>query len=172
MIWLLPGALLLSLVCSSLTPGQAQAQDEAGNQLVQAKALMRGAVASQPQARALFKVAAQQGSGPAAYYLGLMHKNGLGGPLDTASAISWLALAAQRGVAPAMFILANLLQTIDEMQARHWLDAACAQEYPEALMQKAIVTKDGTMGYERSEAQSALLFRMAEHAMGHRGQEP
>lgn len=172
MIRLLPGALLLSLACCSLAPGLAQAQNVASNQLAQAKELMRGAAATQPQARVLFEAAAQQGSGPAAYYLGLMHKNGLGGVQDMAAAKSWLALAAGRGVAPAMFILANMLQAGDEAQARHWLDVACAQEYPEALMQKAIATRDGAMGYARSEAQSALLFRMAEHAMGHRGQEP
>ena len=137
-----------------------------------AKVLMRADEASQPQARTLFEQAAGQGSGPAAYYLGLMFKNGMGGPQDSAAALRWLELAAQRGVAPAMFIVANMLLESDEARARYWLDAACEQEHPEALMQKAIATKEGAMGYARSDAQSTLLIRMAEHAMGHRGQEP
>ncbi|MBW3512277.1 tetratricopeptide repeat protein [Janthinobacterium sp. NKUCC06_STL] len=137
-----------------------------------AKVLMRADEASQPQARTLFEQAAGQGSGPAAYYLGLMFKNGMGGPQDSAAALRWLELAAQRGVAPAMFIVANMLLESDEARARYWLDAACEREHPEALMQKAIATKEGAMGYARSDAQSTLLIRMAEHAMGHRGQEP
>ena len=91
----------------------------------QAKVLMRAGTASQPQARALFEQAAGQGSGPAAYYLGLMLKNGMGGPQDSAAALRQLELAARRGVAPAMFIVANLLVDTDEARARFWLDAAC-----------------------------------------------
>ncbi len=149
----------------------ADALDTAG-QVEKAKVLMRSGDTGAVPARRLFETAAEQGSGPAAYYMGLMIKNGMGGARDNAAALRWLELAAHRQVAPAMFIAANLLQDSDAEQARYWLDAACAQEYPEALMQKAIATKEGAMGYARSEEQSALLFRMAEHAMGHRQPEP
>ncbi|WP_219115972.1 tetratricopeptide repeat protein [Janthinobacterium sp. UMAB-56] len=138
----------------------------------QAKTLMRAGVASQPQARALFEQAAGQGSGPAAYYLGLMHKNGMGGPQDSAAALRWLELAAQRGVAPAMFIVANLLLESDEEKARFWLDAACDAQYPEALQQKSIALGEGTMGYAHNEEQASLYLKMATHAMGHRPPEP
>ena len=137
-----------------------------------AKVLMRAGEASQPQARALFEQAAGQGSGPAAYYLGLMHKNGMGGPQDGAAALRWLELAAQRGVAPAMFIVANMLLDIDEARARYWLDAACDLEYPEALQQKSVALAEGQMGYAHSEEQSLLYLKMATHAMGHRAGEP
>jgi TPR repeat protein len=137
-----------------------------------AKVLMRAGEASQPQARALFEQAAGQGSGPAAYYLGLMLKNGMGGPQDSAAALRWLELAAQRGVAPAMFILANMLTTTNEAQARHWLDTACDLGYPEALQQKSVALGEGRMGYAHSEEQSFLYLKMATHAMGHRAEEP
>jgi TPR repeat protein len=137
-----------------------------------AKVLMRAGVATQPQARALFEQAAGQGSGPAAYYLGLMLKNGMGGPQDGAAALRWLELAAQRGVAPAMFIVANLLLDTDEARARFWLDAACDLDYPEALQQKSVALAEGQMGYAHSEEQSFLYLKMATHAMGHRAAEP
>ncbi|STR27695.1 Sel1 repeat [Janthinobacterium lividum] len=138
----------------------------------QAKVLMRAGEASQPQARALFEQAAGQGSGPAAYYLGLMHKNGMGGPQDGAAALRWLEQAAQRGVAPAMFIVANMLLDSDEARARYWLDAACDLEYPEALQQKSVALAEGQMGYAHNEEQSFLYLKMATHAMGHRAGEP
>ena len=137
-----------------------------------AKVLMRAGDATQPQARALFEQAAGQGSGPAAYYLGLMHKNGMGGPQDSAAALRWLELAAQRGVAPAMFIVANMLLDSDEARARYWLDAACDLEYPEALQQKSVALAEGQMGYAHNEEQSFLYLKMATHAMGHRPPEP
>ena len=138
----------------------------------EAKVLMRAGEASQPQARALFEQAAGQGSGPAAYYLGLMLKNGMGGPQDSAAALRQLELAARRGVAPAMFIVANLLLATDAAQARYWLDAACDADYPEALLQKSVALSEGRMGYAHHEAQAALFLKMAEHAMGHRQPEP
>ncbi|MBE3025850.1 tetratricopeptide repeat protein [Janthinobacterium sp. GW458P] len=138
----------------------------------QAKVLMRAGAATQPQARILFEREAGQGSGAAAYYLGLMHKNGMGGPQDGAAALRWLELAAQRGVAPAMFIVANMLADTDEARARRWLDAACDLAYPEALQQKSVALAEGRMGYAHNEAQSFLYLKMATHAMGHRPPEP
>ena len=138
----------------------------------QAKLLMRAGPASQPQARALFEQAAEQGSGPAAYYLGLMLKNGMGGQQDGVAALRWLELAGQRGVAPAMFIVANMLLDTDDARARFWLDAACDLEYPEALQQKSVALAEGRMGYAHNEAQANLYLKMATHAMGHRAGEP
>jgi TPR repeat protein len=137
-----------------------------------AKVLMRAGEASRPQARILFEQAAGQGSGPAAYYLGLMFKNGMGGPQDGAAAQRWLELAAQRGVAPAMFVLANMLLDSDEARARFWLDAACDLGYPEALQQKSVALSEGQMGYAHNEEQGSLYLKMAAHAMGHRAGEP
>ncbi|OBV38207.1 hypothetical protein [Janthinobacterium psychrotolerans] len=154
-----------------ITAPGADALDAAG-QVDQAKVLMRSGEAGGPQARQLFEQAAGQGSGAAAYYLGLMFKNGIGGVQDSATALRWLELAGERQVAPAMFIAANMLAGRDAARARRWLDAACALEYPEALLQKAIALQEGTMAYAKDLKQSALYFRMAEHAMGHRQPEP
>ncbi|WP_215404617.1 SEL1-like repeat protein [Janthinobacterium sp. JC611] len=158
----------LLLAAALASPVAAAAPDATAR----AKVLMRAGEATQPQARALFEQAAAQGGGPAAYYLGLMHKNGMGGPQDGAAALRWLELAAQRGVAPAMFIVANLLLETDPEQARHWLDAACDLEYPEALQQKSVALGEGRMGYAHSEEQANLYLKMATHAMGHRPPEP
>ncbi|SDA74614.1 MULTISPECIES: tetratricopeptide repeat protein [unclassified Janthinobacterium] len=159
--WLLAAALA--------TPGAAS---PAPDLTARAKVLMRAGPASQPQARALFEQAAEQGSGPAAYYLGLMLKNGMGGQQDGVAALRWLELAAQRGVAPAMFIVANMLLDTDDARARFWLDAACDLEYPEALQQKSVALAEGRMGYAHNEAQANLYLKMATHAMGHRAGEP
>ena len=159
--WLLAAALA--------TPGAAS---PAPDLTARAKVLMRAGPASQPPARALFEQAAEQGSGPAAYYLGLMLKNGLGGQQDGVAALRWLELAAQRGVAPAMFIVANMLLDMDDARARFWLDAACDLEYPEALQQKSVALAEGRMGYAHNEAQANLYLKMATHAMGHRAGEP
>lgn len=150
----------------------AQAQEGVSETVAQAKVLMRSGHAAAPQARLLFEQAAGQGSGAAAYYLGLMLKNGMGGETDNVAALRWLELAARRQVAPAMFIAANMLASRDAARARYWLDAACALDYPEALMQKAIALQEGALGYAPDPQQSALYFRMAEHAMGHRQPEP
>ena len=161
---MLANLLLAAALASPVVP--------ASDVTAQAKALMRAGEASQPQARALFAQAAGQGSGPAAYYLGLMLKNGMGGPQDSAAALRWLELAAQRGVAPAMFIVANLLQDSDEEKARYWIDAACDLGYPEALQQKSVALSEGKMGYAHNEEQGNLYLKMATHAMGHRPPEP
>ncbi|WP_071323234.1 sel1 repeat family protein [Janthinobacterium sp. 1_2014MBL_MicDiv] len=165
--WLLAAAL-----ASPLASPLAQAGADPAAQVVQAKALMRAGAASQPAARALFRQAAGQGSGAAAYYLGLMLKNGMGGAQDSGAALHWLQLAAQRQVAPAMFIVANMLLDSDEDKARFWLDAACELEYPEALQQKSVAVGEGRMGYAHSEELANLYLKMATHAMGHRAAEP
>ena len=160
------------LLAAALASPLAQAGADPAAQVAQAKALLRDGPASQPQARLLFAQAAGQGSGPAAYYLGLMLKNGMGGAQDDAAALRSLEQAARRGVAPAMFILANMLLETDAQQARFWLDAACDAEYPEALQQKSVALAEGRMGYAHSEEQANLYLKMATHAMGHRAAEP
>lgn len=173
--WLLAAALaspLASTLASPLASPPAQAGADPAAQLPQAKVLMRAGPASQPAARALFAQAAGQGSGAAAYYLGLMQKNGMGGPQDLPAAMRSLEQAARQQVAPAMFILANMLLETDQQRARFWLDAACDAEYPEALQQKSVALAEGRMGYAHSEEQANLYLKMATHAMGHRSAEP
>lgn len=131
------------------------------------------------QALIEFNAAAKQGkdSAAAAYYLGLMHKNGMGVARDSAVAARHFETAAQGGIAAAMFVLANMLLAGDGLArdddaARRWNERAADLDYPEAVMQKAIGLSDGSMGYQRDAGQAEQQMKEARHALGHRPQEP
>ena len=101
----------------------------------------------------------------AAFKRGLMYRNVAH---DSAAAVHWLTVAAQRGEPAAMFILSNMLNagegaTRDEKAARAWLEAAAGLEYPEALQQLALSEPDP----ERA----AQLMKEAAHALKHRSHE-
>lgn len=130
-----------------------------------------------PKAFALFDAAAEQGDAAAAYYLGLMYKNGQATAPDSKAAARCFELAADRGIAPAMFLLANQYLSgegvpRDEGAARRWIERAAEQNYPEALMAMAMGLRDGSMGFERNPLLSEQQMRLAAHAMQHRPQEP
>lgn len=81
--------------------------------------------------------------------------------------------AARQGHAPAMFVLSSILMAGDgvprnEVLARHWLEQAVEEDYPEALQQLALHLQDGTGGYARDEQRAAQLMRRMEHALKHR----
>jgi len=116
---------------------------------------------------------AQVGAAPAeappdarsAYPLALKVRNGEGVPADPVRARLLLTQAAQGGVAPAMFVLSNMLAAgeggpLDANEARRWLEMAGELGYPEALQQLAMTEPDP----RRAE----LLMRQAAHAMMHR----
>jgi len=99
------------------------------------------------------------------YQLALKVRNGDGMASDPARARVLLTQAAQGGVAPAMFVLSNMLAAgeggpLDANEARRWLEMAGELEYPEALQQLAMTEPDP----RRAE----LLMRQAAHAMMHR----
>ena len=103
-------------------------------------------------------------------------RNGIGVAVDTVRAFELIHAAAQGSHAAAMFTLSNMLMEGEGTarnlpEARRWLEAAAALDYPEALQQLAMHLKDGTMGYERDEARAAQLMREAEHAIAHRARE-
>lgn len=124
-----------------------------------------------------FDSAARRGSASAAYYLGLMYKNGQAVPRDSAAAARQFAVAANGGLPQAMFLLANMLLAgdgveRDELAARSWLDRADDMEYPEAAMAKAIGLRTGSMGYARDDVLAEQQMKVAEHAMRHRPAQP
>lgn len=130
-----------------------------------------------PQALIEFNTAAGQGSPAAAYYLGLMHKNGLGVARDSVVAARHFETAAQGGIAAAMFVLANMLLAgdgvaVDEDAARRWNDRAADMDYPEAVMQRALGLANGSMGYLRDDAEAQQQMKAAAHAMTHRPEAP
>lgn len=148
--------------------------------LDQAKRYLRGTPATPvnwPKALALFGGAAKSGDPAAAYYLGLMYRNGMGVARDSRTAARWLEFAANRQVPAAMFVLANLLLVgegvaRDELAARRWIEKAADLEYPEAVMAMALGLRDGSMGFERNEALAEVQMREAAHALRHRRTEP
>ncbi|MBJ7313772.1 tetratricopeptide repeat protein [Rugamonas sp. CCM 8940] len=144
------------------------------------KQYLRGSAstpANWPKALALFGGAAKSGDPAAAYYLGLMYRNGMGVARDSRAAARWLEFAAKRQVPAAMFVLANMLLSgegvaRDELAARRWIEKAADLEYAEAVMAMALGLRDGSMGFERNEALAEVQMREAAHALRHRRPEP
>jgi len=148
--------------------------------LADAKLALHGAPgmpAHPAQAFALFNAAARGGDPAAAYYLALMYKNGSGTAVDKPVAARWMAVAANAGLPQAMFLRANMLLAgegvpRDDAAARRWLEKANELDYPEAALAIAIGLGNGTMGYQRDDAEAAQQMKMAMHAMSHRPEEP
>ncbi|WP_256080912.1 tetratricopeptide repeat protein [Massilia sp. YIM B04103] len=148
--------------------------------LNEARELLRGPAASPagwPRAFSLLKIAAEDGNAAAAYYLGLMYRNGMGVARDSNLAAHWLCKAAQGRVAPAMFLYANMLlngegAARDEVTARRWIEQAAALEHPGAMLQMALALREGSMGFERDEAQYEIYMKEAAHALRHQMPEP
>ncbi|MGZ8288438.1 MAG: tetratricopeptide repeat protein [Telluria sp.] len=165
---MLKGVLLAALVlCAS-----AQAAD-----LDAAKLAFRGGESTWPKAYAEFTEAARAGDGAASYYVGLMRRNGMGTPRDSAGAGASMRAAAHAGIPQAMFILSNLLYAgegvrTDEREARRWLEKAAEADYPPALQQMAMALRDGSHGYERDGQRAGQLIKEMAHAMKHQPREP
>lgn len=99
------------------------------------------------------------------YRLALKVRSGDGIASDPVRARVLLTQAAEGGLAPAMFVLSNMLAAgeggpVDANEARRWLEMAGELEYPEALQQLAMSEPDPR--------KAELLMRQAAHAMMHR----
>jgi TPR repeat protein len=167
---------LLGLVLVT-SAASAAGSDTAAGITARGKLALRAGPEQWPQALALFDSAQRQGDPAAAYYLGLMLKNGEGGLRDSAAAARHLAFAAEHNVAAAMFVLANMLAAgegvaRDMQAARGWIERADALDYPEAALAKAIGLRDGSMGFTPDAAQAEQQMKVAAHAMQHRPPEP
>jgi TPR repeat protein len=133
-----------------------------------------GVAVNLPKAFSLFSGAAKAGDPLAAYYLGLMYKNGMAVARDARAAARWLQFAADRQMPAAMFALAKLYLSgdgvkRDEQAARHLIEKAADLEYPDAVMAMAIGLRDGSMGFDRNEALSETQMRFANRALAQRG---
>ena len=129
--------------------------------------------ANLPKAFQLFSGAAKAGDPMAAYYLGMMYKNGMAVARDAKAAAQWLQFAAGRQMPAAMFALANLYLSgdgvkRDEQAARRLIEKAADLEYPEAVMAMAIGLRDGSMGFDRNEALAETQMRFANRALAKR----
>jgi TPR repeat protein len=140
--------------------------------LAAARLAMAGPPAGWPRALAELTSAARDGDAAAAYWAGLMVRNGKGTAPDSAAAIGWLDQAARGGVPEAMFVLANMRIAGEGGAAvaaagRHWLERAGALGHPGALQQLAQMAHDEGDG-ERAEG----LLKEAAHAMKHSSATP
>ena len=95
-----------------------------------------------------FNLAYQQHDPTAAYYLGLMYKNGYGTQIQSTQAVKYFEFAAKNNIPSAMFMLANAYQfgdgsNVDLKQAVHWYKAAADLELPEAIQELAHIYQYG-----------------------------
>lgn len=142
----------------------------------QARLYLRGSAevaVNLPKAFALFSTAAKAGDAQAAYYLGMMYRNGMGVKADAKAAAHWLSFSARHQMPAAMFALAHLYLRgegvkRDELVARRWIEKAADLEYPDAVMAMAIGLRDGSMGFERNEALYETQMRFAQRALERR----
>ncbi|QBE66621.1 tetratricopeptide repeat protein [Pseudoduganella lutea] len=135
--------------------------------LAAARAALAGPPSAWAPALATFQGAARAGDAGAAYWAGLMARNGKGTAPDSAAALGWLTQAAQGGVPDAMFVLANMLiagegGAADPVGGHAWLERAAAREHPGALQQLAQMSHEAGDG-ERASA----LLKTSAHALKH-----
>ncbi|WP_338761404.1 sel1 repeat family protein [Massilia sp. METH4] len=133
-----------------------------------ARQAMAGPPAGWPQALADFTTAARNGDAAAAYWAGVMVRNGKGAAPDSAAAIGWLEQAARGGVPEAMFVLANMRLAgeggdADPAAARAWLEHAAGLGHPGALQQLAQMSYD-----EGADQRANALLKESAHALKHK----
>lgn len=95
-----------------------------------------------------FEQAQLQHDPVAAYYLGLIYKNGYGTKIQHKQAVHYFQLAAQHQIPSAMYMLANAYQfgdgvNVDLRQALFWYKAAADLELPEAIQELAQIYRYG-----------------------------
>jgi uncharacterized protein len=145
--------------------------------LLLGKAWLLGAPGLTPdatKARAWFARVNLQTHPQAAYYLGLIDKNGYGDgtAVNLARAAAQFKFAAERNVAEAMYQLANAHRhgdgvDADEREAMRWYLRAAAFEHPQALQELAQAFARGDTLLPQSELQADNMRRAVEHALRH-----
>lgn len=129
------------------------------------------------KALSYFQPAAEDGHAAAAYYLGIMYKNGYGVETDAGQAAHWFKMAADQQLPSAMFMLANAYRAgegvaQDNQTALKLYESAAEMELPEAIQALAIAYHNGELGLQPDAA--AYQHQMLEiaHALKHPAQVP
>jgi uncharacterized protein len=145
--------------------------------LLLGKAWLLGAPGLTPdatKARAWFARVNLETHPQAAYYLGLIDKNGYGdgAAANLPRAAAQFKFAAERNVAEAMYQLANAHRhgdgvEADEREAMRWYLRAAALEHPQALQELAQAFARGDTLLPQSELQAENMRRAVEHALRH-----
>lgn len=145
-------------------------------QFLLGKAAMLGGLASgksdYPLAWRMLEAAARTGDVGAAYYLGLLYREGYGGTPDPAEAARWFQVAADGGVAQAMFMLANAYRegqgvARDDARAVSWYQAAAEREHPASIQALAMAYRDGELGLSPDDQNYRQHMAEAAHALKH-----
>lgn len=153
----------------------AAGRGDAGAQYLLAKILFDGNAAQvqdRQQARIWFEQAARQQHAQAAYFLGLIYKNGYGVAIDAVKASNWFVQSVALGNADAMFMLGNAYLAgdgvaLDQTRAVALLQQAAEQEHPLAAQMLAYALRDGTLGLQRDRRAAQEMVIEVDHALHH-----
>lgn len=124
------------------------------------------------KARVWFEKVGADHKPQAAYYLGLIEKNGYGKAVDFEAAEKHFRFAAERGVADAMYQLGNTYASgegvdTDPREAMRWYLRAAALDHPQAIQELANAFTRGDTLLPQSELQAANMRLAVEHALRH-----
>lgn len=124
------------------------------------------------KARQWFEKVGGNNKPQAAYYLGLIEKNGYGKSIDFEAAERHFRFAAERGVAEAMYQLGNAYASgegvdTDPREAMRWYLRAAALDHPQAIQELANAFTRGDTLLPQSELQAANMRLAIEHALRH-----
>ncbi len=119
-----------------------------------------------------FTVAYQQQDPTAAYYLGLMYKNGYGTQIQSTLSVKYFEFAAKHHIPSAMFQLANAYQfgdgvTTDLKQALNWYKAAADLELPEAIQELAHIYQYGNSAIKADQTAYQQQLLEIRHSLKH-----
>lgn len=136
-----------------------------------------GVAKNYPRAFAYFHAAAEDGNAAAAYYLGVMYKNGYGVEHDAVQSAHWLKVAADKQLPNAMFMLANAYRygegvAQDNQAALKLYQAAADMELPEAIQALAIAYHNGELGLQPDPVAYQRQMLEIAHALKHPAQSP
>lgn len=123
-----------------------------------------------------FAIAAQKGHGGAAYYLGLMFRNGYGVRAAPTQAARWFEQAADT-IPAARFMLANAYRygegvEKDEARALALYQSAAEDESPEAVQTLAMAYRNGELGLARDPMQFGHYVLETAHSLKHPARTP
>lgn len=153
----------------------AAGRGDAGAQYLLGKVLFDGNAAqiqNRQQARFWFEQAASQQHAQAAYFLGLIYKNGYGVAINAVSAANWFDCSAALGNADAMFMLGTAYMDgtgVPENQTRAaaLFRQAAELEHPLAAQMLAYALRDGTLGLAPDSRAAQEMMVEIDHALHH-----
>lgn len=113
----------------------------------------------------------------AAYYLGLMYKNGYATAVDMNKANRYFEFAAQQNIPSAMFMLGNAYQfgegeKIDLKQSYEWYKKAADLELPEAIQELVHIYQYGNQAIPADQTEYQQQILEIAHALKHSALTP